>query len=94
MRPQNHKCGVPSQGRARPPPLISLSDVLRYDLIAPITPMGLGGPRRLGRGAIPYDVCHLLAAVEASRMPMGRPATAGGGASAWASNDRSLLSTC
>src|SRR5882724_8184678 len=92
-RPQNRKSGVPSQARARPPPLVSLPEVLQRDLTAPTTPMGLGGSQRPGRGAATYGVCHLLAAVEASRMPGGRPATAGGGASARAGGDRSLLTT-
>src|SRR5437016_13778598 len=52
-RPQNHKSDAPSQARARPPPLVSLPEVLQRDLTAPTTPMGLGGPQRPGRGATP-----------------------------------------
>src|SRR5262245_26782267 len=77
-RPQTRKAGVPSQARARPPPLGNRPDVRHHDRTTPLTPIGLRGFRRPGRGGAPDDVGHLLAAVEASRLPGGRPATAGG----------------
>jgi len=65
-------CALP--GRVAHHLLSAFQEVLQRDLTAPTN---THGPRRSPTPwswAATYGVCHLLAAVEASRMPGGRPA--------------------